>query len=1065
MQTFETPFYSFALELFDGSTIHLPLQEPEGLLFNGDAQQLASVFAKRFQKKVMQRGNYEELLSFAGSDIAWLQDSVKLSIEADEQQQGYPDFELEYPFFYTEVSTGFWALVPQLQTEVFVEKKEELLHQLIQAVLQALRRDNRLRILQYLVETLWYKEVRLQRSELSLKSYSLAELDRLQLESRERRLPKLASILDIKEQQLYGYKKELQEAQKSLQNDYQQSLLLVGPTGVGKTTLVWELARQLGLAVPGMKIWETTASALIKELTADTGWQDQLASLCRELEPATDLLFVRNLLALFEVGQYEGNAVSMGEYLRDFLDSGQLQLISECSEEELARIETRSPNYSQHFRIIRLQAPKQEAELERIVLQKVRALASRQKRSITPEAIEEALRLYRRYMPYSGFPGKPIRFLESLLLSRMKEKAVTINRSTVIRAFCEETGMPAFMVDPALPLQLSKVQAFFSAGLFGQERAVEKVVDVLATVKTSMLPTEKPIASMLFVGPTGVGKTELAKVLASFMFGNREQVLRFDMSEYSNAYAVTRLTGSSYFSEGILTAAVRRSPFAVLLFDELEKAHPSFYDLLLQILGEGRLSDSRGQLVNFCSTIVIMTSNIGAQQMQNQRIGWSREIDVEEVVQHFKSAVEQHFRPELFNRIDQVLPFRPLSRQSIQQVVQRELKQVLQREGIKHRKLDLQIEAEVYDYLGEKGYDPKYGARALQRSLQAELLLPLAQQLNQYVLDDRLEVKVALRKGRLQITVVRDELGIEYFLEELTRNEYADHASDLRRRVQALREGNFLTQLQADLRRLETQKRKYPQKFKENYQQLQEYSQYLSIEQELNQLQAEIEAYEEQLALVIMDLRSYDTQLHENIDAWNHRYFDFKLNLYVQLKPHATRAALIIHGKQAVWLWENYRAVLAVKEMNAKLRPIWKLPGQETSYSMNHFEESGLHPPMEGASLYGLAVLIEGAAPYLYFSGEEGVHCWITAGREAKAVLLEVECLELPNEHLDIEQLQLSDRPKLKKGNARRTYEAMHLEDKLYGIPRREVPRELQWSFLTNLLDERFNLALDEVLQ
>ncbi|MEM1124086.1 MAG: AAA family ATPase, partial [Bacteroidota bacterium] len=186
--------------------------------------------------------------------------------------------------------------------------------------------------------------------------------------------------------------------------------------------------------------------------------------------------------------------------------------------------------------------------------------------------------------------------------------------------------MPSFIIDPAVPMDLTAIKQQFNDNVFGQEKAVDSIVNLLASVKTALTKTGKPIASFLFVGPTGVGKTELAKVLAQFMFGHRDKMVRFDMSEYADAYSVMRLTGLSYGSDGLLTAAVRRTPFCVLLFDEIEKAHTNFFDLLLQILSEGRLTDSSGRLVNFCSTIIIMTSNIGASNLQSNRISLQQTV-------------------------------------------------------------------------------------------------------------------------------------------------------------------------------------------------------------------------------------------------------------------------------------------------------------------------------------------------------------------------------------------------------------------------------------------------------
>ncbi|MEL6925615.1 MAG: AAA family ATPase, partial [Bacteroidota bacterium] len=479
---------------------------------------------------------------------------------------------------------------------------------------------------------------------------------------------------------------------------------------------------------------------------------------------------------------------------------------------------------------------------------------------------------------------------------------IKVNRRSVIRYFCEETGMPAFLVDPEVPMDLKAIQQHFNSQLFGQQIAVDQVVNLLASVKTALTRTGKPIASFLFVGPTGVGKTEMARLLAGFTFGDRDKMVRFDMSEYSSPYAVLRLTGSDYFSDGLLTAAVRREPFCVLLFDEIEKADPSFYDLLLQMLGEGRLTDSKGQLVNFCSTIIIMTSNIGATNLMNNNIGWRRERDGTEVAMHFKTAVEKHFRPELINRIDQLIPFEPLGRDSIRLVIEREVKGLRQREGIRFRNMDLFIDDAVLDYLAEAGFNTKYGARELQRTIRELLIIPLATALNVQDYDDQVVVRFSMKQDQIALSVEADPLGLELLLEELEKVNLADQASELRRALFALQEGSPYLSMISDFDMMERERKVKGEKFFKQKDKAERYTQSLTLMDAFDKLRTRIEKLELELALQCMELENFQPQYAKKIERWMHDVQQEKINLLSYLRPEENRCYLHIYGSEPGWL-------------------------------------------------------------------------------------------------------------------------------------------------------------------
>jgi ATP-dependent Clp protease ATP-binding subunit ClpB len=262
----------------------------------------------------------------------------------------------------------------------------------------------------------------------------------------------------------------------------------------------------------------------------------------------------------------------------------------------------------------------------------------------------------------------------------------------------------------------------------GQDEALAAVSDAVRRARAGLNDPNRPIGSFLFLGPTGVGKTELTKALAEFMFADESAVTRIDMSEYMEKHAVSRLIGAppgyvGYDEGGSLTEAVRRRPYQVVLFDEVEKAHPDVFNVLLQVLDDGRLTDGQGRTVDFKNTLIIMTSNLGSEYLAAQEEGEA----VEAARPMVMDAVRRHFRPEFLNRIDEIILFKRLGREQMDSIVRIQLERVEQR--LAERRINLQLDASALHWLGERGYDPVYGARPLKRVIQKELVDPVAKKL------------------------------------------------------------------------------------------------------------------------------------------------------------------------------------------------------------------------------------------------------------------------------------------------------------------------------------------------
>ena len=333
----------------------------------------------------------------------------------------------------------------------------------------------------------------------------------------------------------------------------------------------------------------------------------------------------------------------------------------------------------------------------------------------------------------------------------MKEEVTAEDIAGVVSRW---TGIPLNKMIASERDKLLNLEQELHQRVVGQSEAIEAIADAVRRSRAGLQDKKKPIGSFIFLGTTGVGKTELAKALADFLFNDENSLTRIDMSEYQERHAVSRLIGAppgyvGYDEGGQLTEAVRRKPFSIILLDEIEKAHPDVFNILLQVLDDGRLTDNKGRVVNFKNTIIIMTSNIGANVIQ---VNFAEMTDVnrEEIIAKTKNAVfevlKKTIRPEFLNRIDELIMFTPLSREEVREIVD------LQFKGIQKVLLEMDITLnateEALDWLGELGYDPQFGARPLKRVMQKRILNDLSKQIlaDKVIKDAEIMLKLSPKK-------------------------------------------------------------------------------------------------------------------------------------------------------------------------------------------------------------------------------------------------------------------------------------------------------------------------------
>ncbi|HZQ28774.1 MAG TPA: AAA family ATPase, partial [Acidimicrobiales bacterium] len=310
-----------------------------------------------------------------------------------------------------------------------------------------------------------------------------------------------------------------------------------------------------------------------------------------------------------------------------------------------------------------------------------------------------------------------------------------VDEETVAEVLANWTGIPVTQLTEEETAKLLRMEEELHRRIIGQQDAVRALSKAIRRTRAGLKDPKRPSGSFIFLGPTGVGKTELAKALAEFLFGDENSLIQLDMSEYMEKHTVSRLVGSppgyvGYEEGGQLTEAVRRKPFSVVLFDEIEKAHPDVFNTLLQILEDGRLTDSQGRTVDFKNTVLIMTSNLGTADLRKAAIGFAKTTEAvtyEKMKEKVHDALKQHFRPEFLNRIDDVIVFHELSKPEVTQIVDLMMKRVV--EQLEGQGIGLELTPNAKLLLADKGYDPTLGARPLRRAIQQLVEDPLSEQI------------------------------------------------------------------------------------------------------------------------------------------------------------------------------------------------------------------------------------------------------------------------------------------------------------------------------------------------
>ena len=542
---------------------------------------------------------------------------------------------------------------------------------------------------------------------------------------------------------LVGREDEIQRVIQILGRRRKNNPMLVGDPGVGKSAIVEGIALKIvNDDVPSVLAGKRLISLDLGSIVAGTKYrgdfEKRLKAIIKEVSESPDvILFIDEFHTIVGAGGASGS-LDAANMLKPALARGDIQCIGATTLDEFRKNVEKDGALDRRFQKIVVEHT--DIAHTTSILHRLKTNYEKHHNVIyTEEAIEACVRMSERYITDRCLPDKAIDAMDeagSMVRLKNPKKTGRVSAEDVAKVISKMTGIPSGRVAESEGGKLMKMRQKLQERIIGQDEAIEKVVRAIQRNRAGIKDPGKPIGTFIFFGPTGVGKTQLAKSLAEYLFDSEENMIRLDMSEYMEKFNVSRLIGAppgyvGFEEGGQLSERVRRKPYCVVLLDEIEKAHPDVFNLLLQVMDEGRLTDSNGRTISFRNTIVIMTSNVGSRELDEYGSGVGFNTAGKNLRTNRKSilekAVRKAFPPEFINRVDEQVFFRALDKEDIEKIIDIELKGLKQR--VSEAGFNLNVTPSAKRFVADAGYDPSYGARPLKRAVQRHIEDPVSEQI------------------------------------------------------------------------------------------------------------------------------------------------------------------------------------------------------------------------------------------------------------------------------------------------------------------------------------------------